>query len=122
MPSRTFSFFNVADYYAAGQDIATAINNALLEANAHNGSLVFIPPNLPAGGNFNSAGAGVAIMDFRPSGANLPVVTDNGLVFTGQTSGAGASTGTLTNAPAATNPNHWLKVKVNGVARFIPCW
>jgi hypothetical protein len=35
---------------------------------------------------------------------------------------AGVSTGTLTNAPAATNPNFWLGIYINGVLRKIPCW
>ena len=35
---------------------------------------------------------------------------------------AGGSTGTLTNAPAGTNPTFWLGVYINGVLRKIPCW
>jgi hypothetical protein len=116
------SFINVGFYVQAGADIATAIANALTDAAALPGAVVFIPPNLPAGGNLGAAAASTAIMDYRPGGSNLSVVNDSGLTFTGQTSGAGAATGTLTNAPAATNPNHWLKVKVNGVTRLIPCW
>ena len=38
------------------------------------------------------------------------------------TSGAGAQTGTLTNAPAAGNPTSWIKIVDNGVTRFIPAW
>jgi len=38
------------------------------------------------------------------------------------TSGAGAATGTLTNAPAAGNPTSWIKINDNGTNRFIPAW
>jgi hypothetical protein len=123
MPSRSApAFFNVGWYTAAGQDVATAIANAILDANAQPGAVVFIPPNLGAGGNLAAAGKGTVIMDFRPGGAAIPVPGDNALAVTGATTGAGAATGTLANAPAATNPNIWLKVMVNGVGRFIPCW
>ena len=36
--------------------------------------------------------------------------------------GAGAATGTLTNAPVAGNPTKWLQVDDNGVTRYIPAW
>jgi len=36
--------------------------------------------------------------------------------------GAGASTGTLTNAPAGTNPTKWIPINDNSVIRYIPCW
>lgn len=38
------------------------------------------------------------------------------------TSGAGASLGTLSNAPSAGNPTSWLKIVDNGVTRYIPAW
>lgn len=38
------------------------------------------------------------------------------------TSGAGASTGTLTNAPSAGNPTKWMPIDDNGTTRYIPCW
>lgn len=38
------------------------------------------------------------------------------------TNGAGVSTGTLTNAPAAGNPSKYLIVSDNGVLRAIPSW
>lgn len=41
---------------------------------------------------------------------------------TSYTNGAGASTGTLTNAPAATNPTKWIPVDDNGTTRYIPAW
>jgi len=38
------------------------------------------------------------------------------------TDGAGASTGTLTNAPAAGNPTKWIPINDNGTTRYIPAW
>lgn len=36
--------------------------------------------------------------------------------------GAGVATGTLTNAPAATNPTKWIPVDDNGTIRHVPAW
>lgn len=36
--------------------------------------------------------------------------------------GAGAATGTLTNAPAAGNPTKWIGINDNGTLRYIPAW
>lgn len=44
------------------------------------------------------------------------------LIFDTQTSGAGAHTGTLNNAPAAGDPGFWLPVTINGTTYYIPCW
>jgi len=41
---------------------------------------------------------------------------------TSYTNGAGASTGTLTNAPAVGNPTKWIPVDDNGTTRYIPAW
>lgn len=38
------------------------------------------------------------------------------------TNGAGTSIGTLTNAPAATNPTKWIPINDNGTTRYIPAW
>jgi hypothetical protein len=38
------------------------------------------------------------------------------------TNGAGASAGTLTNAPAAGNPTKWIPIVDNGTTRYIPTW
>jgi len=40
----------------------------------------------------------------------------------GLTNGAGASAGTLTNAPAAGNPTKWVPIDDNGTTRYIPAW
>jgi hypothetical protein len=36
--------------------------------------------------------------------------------------GAGASAGTLANAPAAGNPTKWIPIDDNGTTRYIPAW
>jgi hypothetical protein len=36
--------------------------------------------------------------------------------------GAGASAGTMTNAPAAGNPTKWIPIDDNGTTRYIPAW
>ncbi len=48
--------------------------------------------------------------------------TDGGLRINNQTDGAGASTGTLGNAPGATDPDFWLPINIAGVAHVFPCW
>lgn len=50
------------------------------------------------------------------------VTSDNGIVLTGQTSDAGATTGTLTNSPTVGNPTFWLRISVNGTNVAIPAW
>lgn len=40
----------------------------------------------------------------------------------GLTNGAGASVGTLTNAPTAGNPTKWVPIDDNGTTRYIPAW
>ena len=50
---------------------------------------------------------------------------DNNLIkISGEafTDGAGADTGTLTNAPAAGNPTKWIPIDDNGTTRYIPAW
>jgi len=50
---------------------------------------------------------------------------DNNLIkISGEafTDGAGASTGALTNAPAAGNPTKWIPIDDNGTTRYIPAW
>jgi hypothetical protein len=40
----------------------------------------------------------------------------------GLTNGAGASAGTLLNAPTAGNPTKWVPIDDNGTTRYIPAW
>lgn len=41
---------------------------------------------------------------------------------TSLSSGAGSSTGTLTNAPSAGNPTKWVPIDDNGTTRYVPAW
>jgi len=49
-------------------------------------------------------------------------IPDNGFRINNQATNAGASTGTLTNAPSAGNPAFWLPIDIAGTVRSIPCW
>jgi hypothetical protein len=57
-----------------------------------------------------------------PSGAALKISGNGALSWANQTSGPGATTGTLTNAPSVGNPDFWLPVTINGTAHWIPAW
>jgi len=48
--------------------------------------------------------------------------TTGQILTTKQITGAGAGAGTITNAPAAGNPNFWLPVSINGTVRYVPAW
>lgn len=54
------------------------------------------------------------------------ITTAGGAVFhttnTALTNGAGASAGSITNAPAAGNPTKWIGINDNGTTRYIPAW
>jgi hypothetical protein len=75
---------------------------------------------IPAGGgNFNCYMDGTAPNYFKGA---VQLDSDRGLKLTSQTSAAAAAAGTITNAPAAGNPTHWLKVTINGSNFAIPAW
>jgi hypothetical protein len=73
---------------------------------------------------------GAVIIGTDPGGSDLlrvgGALTINSATMiatkTSFTNGAGASTATLTNAPAATNPTKWIPVDDNGTTRYIPAW
>jgi hypothetical protein len=56
----------------------------------------------------------------------LQLQTSNGTFLSSPsvplTNGAGANTGTLTNAPQGGNPTKWIPINDNGNTRYIPCW
>jgi hypothetical protein len=70
--------------------------------------------------------------DWQISGATKLKVDNAGLITTNSTTmiasnqaftnGAGASAGTLTNAPSVGNPTKWIPINDNGTTRYIPCW
>lgn len=51
-------------------------------------------------------------------GAATPIFRTSSAI----TSGAGASAGTLTNAPTVGNPTKWIPINDNGTTRYIPAW
>lgn len=53
---------------------------------------------------------------------NVTLSADRALRFSNQTDQAAASTGTLTNAPAAGDPAIWVPIVVNGTNRSFPAW
>lgn len=53
---------------------------------------------------------------------NYALWVDAGTVRIDGTTGAGASVGTLTNAPSAGDPAYWMPVNANGTTYYIPCW
>lgn len=82
---------------------------------ATQGSIIFQTGTpLGSGSTLQTATSRLAI---RPSSTNGAAVD-----FLGTTSGAGAGAGTITNAPSAGNPSHWLPILVAGAVRYIPCW
>lgn len=107
---------------AQGLDIAAGdftVVGPRATGNAASGSIVF--QTGAAGASSSTLQTATSV--FRITNAQkAEVMLDNGLTFVNQTSGAGAAGGTLTNAPSAGNPSHWLRVQINGANRFIPCW
>lgn len=80
-----------------------------------------------------SAGTGPGNMNLNltTKGTGVVTITNNGLKHAGTTliqtsvaltNNAGASAGTLTNAPAVGNPTKWIPINDNGTTRNIPAW
>lgn len=73
-----------------------------------------------------TAGTGTDDIDVRltPSGVGRVNFPGGTLLKTraALTDGAGASAGTLTNAPAVGNPTKWIPINDNGTTRYIPAW
>lgn len=66
--------------------------------------------------------AGDTVLSIGPTLDGVTVDGNGAFALTSQVSGAGASGGTLTNAPSAGNPSFWLKLSINGSARYVPAW
>lgn len=84
-------------------------------------SLIFQTPTVAA------SGTGVQSYTTRLTLSEAGAVFDlvnQGLRINGQSDGAGAGVGTLTNTPNAGggNPAFWLPVNIAGTVRYIPCW
>ena len=70
--------------------------------------------------NFQTAGTA----KFKVDNAGLITTNSTTMIASNQafTNGAGASAGTLTNAPAVGNPTKWIPINDNGTTRYIPAW
>lgn len=82
-------------------------------------SLIFQTPTLAA------SGTGVQSYGTRLTVATAGITMDipnQGLRLNNQTTGAAAGVGTLTNAPASTNPTFWCPINIAGSVLFFPCW
>lgn len=84
----------------------------------------------PAAVVHSAGSSGVVQKSDGSGGFAASQITDNGtnltlsepLILTSQTSTPGAAAGTISNAPAAGNPQTWLQVSINGVVHWIPAW
>jgi hypothetical protein len=68
--------------------------------------------------NYTTANVWTFAFKIAVPGAANPVLTTTAAI----TTGAGASAGTLTNAPAAGNPTKWIPISDAGTTRYIPAW
>ena len=92
------------------------------------GSLIFqVAPAGSAGTAVNALATALTIDSTKAAtfagAVTVPGIAVAAFTSTGTfTSGAGASLGTLSNAPSAGNPTSWIKIIDNGVTRYIPAW
>lgn len=68
-----------------------------------------------------TAGSNV-VLATNPTLAGVTIAGDGLLHLTGQTTDAGAATGTLANSPTAGPPAFWLRISVNGTSVAVPAW
>ena len=69
------------------------------------------------GVNIYAGPTGVDTLTLALSNTNALIATSTTIV-----SNAGASVGTLTNAPSAGNPTKWIRINDNGTIRSFPAW
>lgn len=114
----------VGEFSRSGTDLNVAGSNGTIRpgtgtGNSTGASLIFQTPSAnPPGTVLQSYATRLTLSE---AGAVFDLV-NQGLRINGQTSGAGASAGTLTNAPSAGDPSFWLPISIAGAIRYIPCW
>lgn len=116
--------FTIGESSRGGTDLNVAGANGILRSglgtgNAAGTSLIF-QVSVPLGSS-TVAQTYTQVMSLSALGATFDI-PDQGLRINGQVSGAGAGAGTLTNAPAAGNPNFWLPINCGGTVFFFPGW
>jgi hypothetical protein len=117
--------YNVGIGDTVGPSIVNGANNTIIGAQCDPGADVSGVIIIGTGDgvtqiDYNNTAAGIWTLAEPlavPGGTN-PVLTTTAAV----TSGAGASLGTLTNAPGAGNPTKWIPFNDNGTTRYIPAW
>lgn len=63
------------------------------------------------------------LINLQVAGTSRFAVRNTGaIVIANQTSGPGASVGTLANAPSAGDPDFWLPININGTPHWVPAW
>jgi len=119
--------YTITHKSALGTDITAGnVTYNLPKATGNAAAGAFIIQTATPGASGATLQTNAEVARFSPGTATQPrnfqISVDKGLFFTNQTSGAGAGLGTLTNAPTAGDPTHWLRVRINGTDMFIPCW
>jgi len=116
--------FTLGEYSRAGTDVDVGGSNGTLRSGLGTGTgtpsnLIFQTPTVAAAGS----GAQTYATRFSLSSAGAVFeIVNQGLRINGQVTGAGAASGTLTNAPTAGDPAFWLPVNIAGTIHYIPCW
>jgi len=83
---------------------------------------LFLGTSLAITDGVGVAASTVEINRWVVKASGLEINVASGLTLNNVVSVPGASTGTLTNAPGATDPTVWIPIIVNGVVRKIPAW
>lgn len=131
---------STANSWSATQTMSALIVDSQITSNASSPGLLFQTSATPIGQiaisggatyfdfdgslNFRNGYNGSTVCSISSAGAitvpggTSPILSTSSSV----TSGAGSSTGTLSNAPAATNPTKWIPIDDNGTTRYIPAW
>jgi hypothetical protein len=89
-----------------------------------NGSTLIFQTGSTTAGQFAASG-GFSVGTTSDPGAGAIYINNATFMLRTKTSfasGAGSSTATLTNAPAAGNPSKWIAIDDNGTTRQIPAW
>lgn len=116
--------FTIGEASRPGTDLNIAGSNGTIRSglgtgNAAGSSLIFQTPD-PIASSTVAQTYGQRL-SLSALGATFDI-PDQSFRINGQVSGAGASAGTLTNAPAAGNPSFWLPINVGGTVYFFPGW
>lgn len=114
----------VGEFSRVGTDLNVAGSNGTIRpgtgtGNSAGASLIFQTPT--AGPNGTQQQNYATRLTLSEAGAVLDIV-NQGLRINNQVSGAGASAGTLGNAPAAGNPTFWLPINIAGTVMYCPLW